>query len=134
MGKGFVKMITTVNGTVEAVRAELGVATDDYNDLKNKPSINGVKLHGNMNLETLKAMEPAGPSVYILEENIGNAISFVPEEKNIFTYTRDFQLGDLIITKDKKLFCIDELEITGSSDPADEGRLIYHANLFLDLN
>lgn len=37
-----------ITGTVRAVHTVVGVATDDYEALVNKPKINGVELSGNV--------------------------------------------------------------------------------------
>lgn len=132
MATNTVKLITQVNGSVEAIRNVLGVATDNYNDLVNKPTINGVKLQGNVNLETLKVLEPAGPCVYVYPNSVGNAESIIVEELSMFTSGRDIQLGDIILTQDKKLFYVDGFEIPEHNQG--ETAEIYHvASLFWDL-
>ena len=128
-----VKLITQVNGTVEAIRNVLGVVTDNYNDLQNKPSINGVELRGNMNLEELKILEPAGPSVYVYPRNVGDTDSLRVEELGIYTFGRNFQLADLILTQDKKVFFIDGFEVPDSSDGSEAGEPVHIASLFWDL-
>lgn len=132
MAQNTVKLITQVNGSVEAIRNVLGVVTDNYNDLVNKPTVNGVKLQGNVNLETLKAIEPAGPSVYVYPNSVGNAQTLVAEELGLFTAGRNFQLGDIILTQDKKLFYVNGFDIPEHNQGEAAG-IIHIGTLFWDL-
>lgn len=132
MPNNTVKLITQVNGSVEAIRNVLGVATDNYNDLVNKPTINGVKLQGNVNLETLKVLEPAGPSVYVYTDSVGKVESLMVEELGVFTSGRNIQLGDIILTQDKKLFYVDGFEIPEHNQGEVAG-VVHVATLFWDL-
>lgn len=129
MPNNTVKLITRVDGNVEAIRKELGVVTDNYNALTNKPSINGVELRGNVNLETLKILEPAGPSVYVYIGNAGSAKTLRPDQLNLFTDGREIQLGDLIFTLDKKVFYVDGFEIFDGPEDSE----FYTASLLWDL-
>jgi len=43
----------SLTGTVQTVHTVVGVATDDYNLLTNKPKINGVELVGDMTSDKL---------------------------------------------------------------------------------
>lgn len=132
MAKNTVKLITQVNGSVEAIRNVLGVVTDNYNDLVNKPTINGVKLQGNVNLETLKVLEPAGPSVYKYSGSVGDVDEIRVEELGMYTFGRNIQLGDIVLTQDKKLFYVDRFEIPEHNQGETAG-MIHIATLFWDL-
>lgn len=60
------------NGVLSATSSSSSSGTSDYNDLTNKPSINGVELSGNKTLTEL-GIQPKGD--YATKDDIDNAIS-----------------------------------------------------------
>lgn len=125
-----VKLVRQLGGSVEAVRAVMGVATDSYEDLKDKPSINGVVLSGNVNLGEQGV---SGLCFYVLDAEVGDLTVLRVDEYNITTYGRTIQFGDVILTKDKKLFTVDKLNISASSSGSGGGPW-YSASLFADFS
>ncbi len=53
MAESYVKLVKQLSGTVQSVPTVIGVATNDYEVLENKPTINGVMLSGDVALEQL---------------------------------------------------------------------------------
>lgn len=126
-----VKLVRQLSGSVEAVRAVMGVATDDYEALNNKPSINGVVLSGNVNVGTEGV---SGLCFYVLAADVGDEVVISLPDYEIETYGRSFQFGDVILSQDKKLFVVDRLNLSGSSSGITGSVPSFSATLFADFS
>lgn len=130
MAESEIKLVRQISGSVEAVRALMGVATDDYEDLNNKPSINGVVLRGNLNIA------PDGISglcFYTLNEEVGDVEEICVTDYGVETFRREIQIGDVILSKDKKLFLVNKMKISTSSEGTGSGPTMW-ATLFVDFS
>lgn len=125
--KGTVTMAAQLEGTVQKIHTVVGVSTEDYNDLKNKPVINGVELAGEISLDDLGISYTNGLSVYAVNRAADDAQVLRVNEGTVATYGRKIQIGDIFMTLDQKMF------VAYTSVDMD-GVRYYDAELFADLS
>lgn len=113
-----------LSGTVQTVHTVVGVATDDYETLINKPKINGVELSGDLTLEKLGYT--GGAYFYTSKIAAGDSEKITFLKDDLRHFGKDVKYGSAVLTADKKLFVINSIGYNN-------GEYVYSAALFTDL-
>ena len=117
------KYPTRLSGTVHAVHTVVGVATDNYEALKNKPKLNGVELSGDLSLAEIGIQDRTGASFFTTDLTVGVASGLIFERGNIKTYGKDIDYGSVILTADGKLFVVTGIALSSDGPTKYTGTL-----------